>query len=162
MYLDASAMGHATLYVSAGRRGLQVEIVPGDLIAVTGATIAHIVSGFPAFSPVPQRFLPRIVSRLFTLFRVVSRTRGGPVGERCNRLDVETLTVGATEAVQGPSGCLLWKCQQCVRSCGCCIHDGWVACWTAGTGHRVPRVSHGRSEHLRRFPAEALRRDSTE
>jgi Cys-tRNA(Pro)/Cys-tRNA(Cys) deacylase len=47
MYLDASAMGHATLYVSAGRRGLQVEIVPGDLIAVTGATIAHIVSGFP-------------------------------------------------------------------------------------------------------------------
>jgi Cys-tRNA(Pro)/Cys-tRNA(Cys) deacylase len=40
--LDASAAAHATMYVSAGRRGLQVELAPGDLVALTGAVQAHI------------------------------------------------------------------------------------------------------------------------
>ena len=42
--LDASATGHPTIYVSAGRRGLQVELDPTDLIRLTGATTASIAS----------------------------------------------------------------------------------------------------------------------
>ena len=42
--LDASAAGHPTIYVSAGRRGLQVELDPADLIRLTGATTASIAS----------------------------------------------------------------------------------------------------------------------
>ncbi|MFI1370667.1 Cys-tRNA(Pro) deacylase [Streptomyces longwoodensis] len=40
--LDASAGGHATICVSAGRRGLEVELSPTDLAALTGATLAPI------------------------------------------------------------------------------------------------------------------------
>ncbi|GAA3306374.1 Cys-tRNA(Pro) deacylase [Streptomyces cinereospinus] len=40
--LDASAAGHATICVSAGRRGLEVELAPGDLAALTGAALAPI------------------------------------------------------------------------------------------------------------------------
>ncbi|MEU5181348.1 Cys-tRNA(Pro) deacylase [Streptomyces longwoodensis] len=40
--LDASAGGHATICVSAGRRGLEVELSPADLAALTGATLALI------------------------------------------------------------------------------------------------------------------------
>ena len=36
-YVDASASDHDTVYVSAGQRGLQVEVAPHDLIGVTGA-----------------------------------------------------------------------------------------------------------------------------
>jgi Cys-tRNA(Pro)/Cys-tRNA(Cys) deacylase len=35
--IDASAGRHETLYVSAGRRGLQMELAPGDLARLTGA-----------------------------------------------------------------------------------------------------------------------------
>ena len=35
--LDASAAAFETILVSAGRRGLQVEIAPGDLVRVTSA-----------------------------------------------------------------------------------------------------------------------------
>ena len=42
--LDASASGHPTIYVSAGRRGLQVELDPADLVRLTGATTASIAS----------------------------------------------------------------------------------------------------------------------
>ncbi|GIJ23067.1 Cys-tRNA(Pro) deacylase [Micromonospora lutea] len=38
--LDSSALDHPTVYVSAGRRGLQVELAPGDLIALTEARTA--------------------------------------------------------------------------------------------------------------------------
>ncbi|MEH1100939.1 Cys-tRNA(Pro) deacylase [Micromonospora sp. CPCC 205561] len=38
--LDSSALGHPSVYVSAGRRGLQVELAPGDLVALTGASTA--------------------------------------------------------------------------------------------------------------------------
>ncbi|MFE5244909.1 MULTISPECIES: Cys-tRNA(Pro) deacylase [unclassified Streptomyces] len=40
--LDASAGAHATICVSAGRRGLEVELSPEDLTALTTATVAPI------------------------------------------------------------------------------------------------------------------------
>ncbi|MGQ4342277.1 Cys-tRNA(Pro) deacylase [[Kitasatospora] papulosa] len=40
--LDASAGSHATICVSAGRRGLEVELSPADLAALTGASLAPI------------------------------------------------------------------------------------------------------------------------
>ncbi len=40
--VDASASGFATIYVSAGRRGLQIELAPGDLIRLTRASVAEI------------------------------------------------------------------------------------------------------------------------
>lgn len=40
--LDASARDHATVCVSAGRRGLEIELAPGDLATLTGATTAAI------------------------------------------------------------------------------------------------------------------------
>ncbi|MGK5729703.1 Cys-tRNA(Pro) deacylase [Streptomyces sp. URMC 124] len=40
--LDASARSHATICVSAGRRGLEVELSPADLAALTGAVVAPI------------------------------------------------------------------------------------------------------------------------
>ncbi|MFC8227398.1 Cys-tRNA(Pro) deacylase [Streptomyces sp. NPDC057287] len=40
--LDASAGSHATVCVSAGRRGLEVELSPTDLAALTEASLAPI------------------------------------------------------------------------------------------------------------------------
>ncbi|MFJ8211752.1 Cys-tRNA(Pro) deacylase [Streptomyces sp. NPDC096033] len=40
--LDASASGHATICVSAGRRGLEVELTPSSLATLTGAVLAPI------------------------------------------------------------------------------------------------------------------------
>lgn len=40
--VDAAALGFATILVSAGRRGLQVELAPGDLVRVAGAQVARI------------------------------------------------------------------------------------------------------------------------
>jgi Cys-tRNA(Pro)/Cys-tRNA(Cys) deacylase len=40
--LDASALEHDTILVSGGRRGLDLEIAPQDLVAITGAVIATI------------------------------------------------------------------------------------------------------------------------
>jgi Cys-tRNA(Pro)/Cys-tRNA(Cys) deacylase len=41
--LDASAEAHARILVSAGRRGLQVEVAPSDLVSVLDARVAPIV-----------------------------------------------------------------------------------------------------------------------
>ena len=41
-FVDASAEGHTTIHVSAGRRGLEIELAPADLIALTGGTVAAI------------------------------------------------------------------------------------------------------------------------
>lgn len=40
--IDASVSGLATVYVSAGRRGLQIELTPADLVRLTGARTAEI------------------------------------------------------------------------------------------------------------------------
>ncbi|HEX6886866.1 MAG TPA: Cys-tRNA(Pro) deacylase [Candidatus Nanopelagicales bacterium] len=40
--LDESALGHATVLVSGGRRGLDVELEPGDLVTLTHARLAPI------------------------------------------------------------------------------------------------------------------------
>ena len=40
--LDASALDHPTIFVSGGRRGLDLELAPADLVAVTGARTAPI------------------------------------------------------------------------------------------------------------------------
>jgi Cys-tRNA(Pro)/Cys-tRNA(Cys) deacylase len=40
--IDASVYEWDTILVSAGRRGLQIELAPADLIALTGARVAEI------------------------------------------------------------------------------------------------------------------------
>ncbi|KXK60181.1 aminoacyl-tRNA deacylase [Micromonospora rosaria] len=42
--VDSSALAHETVYVSAGRRGLQVELAPQDLVTLTAATPAPITT----------------------------------------------------------------------------------------------------------------------
>lgn len=43
--VDASARDLPTVYVSAGRRGLQVELAPGELVRLIAASFAPIASG---------------------------------------------------------------------------------------------------------------------
>lgn len=43
--VDVSALGYPTIFVSAGKRGLQVELAPADLIAVTNAVTSTIATG---------------------------------------------------------------------------------------------------------------------
>jgi Cys-tRNA(Pro)/Cys-tRNA(Cys) deacylase len=38
-YVDSSALAHATVFVSAGRRGLELELDPRDLVRLTGAEV---------------------------------------------------------------------------------------------------------------------------
>ncbi len=42
--VDASALDHETIFVSAGRRGLELELDPRDLVRLTGAAVAAIAS----------------------------------------------------------------------------------------------------------------------
>ena len=42
--VDTSALDHETVLVSAGRRGLDVELAPGDLVELTSATTAPIAT----------------------------------------------------------------------------------------------------------------------
>ena len=43
--IDASVSALATVCVSAGRRGLQIELAPADLVRLTGAAVAAIGRG---------------------------------------------------------------------------------------------------------------------
>ena len=43
--VDASATEFETIYVSAGRRGLEIELAPGDLVSLTRAQVTQIASG---------------------------------------------------------------------------------------------------------------------
>ncbi len=40
--LDASALDHDTVFVSAGRRGLEVELDPADLVTITEASVERV------------------------------------------------------------------------------------------------------------------------
>lgn len=40
--VDVGALAQGTIYVSAGRRGLEIELDPHDLVRLTGATVADI------------------------------------------------------------------------------------------------------------------------
>ena len=40
--VDASAAAWPTIHVSAGRRGLEIELAPADLVRVTGAVLAPV------------------------------------------------------------------------------------------------------------------------
>ena len=42
MVIDERAMGWETVFVSGGRRGLELELAPDDLVRVTGAQVAPI------------------------------------------------------------------------------------------------------------------------
>jgi len=42
--VDASASRFETIYLSAGRRGLEIELAPDDLVRLTGGRIARIAS----------------------------------------------------------------------------------------------------------------------
>ena len=42
--LDVSALAFETIHVSAGRRGLELELAPADLLAVTGGRTAAVAS----------------------------------------------------------------------------------------------------------------------
>jgi Cys-tRNA(Pro)/Cys-tRNA(Cys) deacylase len=45
VFVDRSATQHETIYVSAGRRGLQVELALTDLLALCGGWLATIAAG---------------------------------------------------------------------------------------------------------------------
>lgn len=40
--VDSSALAHSTVFVSAGKRSLKLELAPSDLVRLTGATVADI------------------------------------------------------------------------------------------------------------------------
>ena len=42
--LDTSALRHETIHVSAGRRGLEIELAPAELLALTGGRAAAIAT----------------------------------------------------------------------------------------------------------------------
>ncbi|TNM63280.1 Cys-tRNA(Pro) deacylase [Streptomyces sp. NP160] len=42
--VDSSAAAHPTVLVSGGRRGLDVELAPADLVALTAATVAPVAA----------------------------------------------------------------------------------------------------------------------
>ena len=42
--VDEACAHHCTIYVSGGRRGLDIEIAPGDLVRVLNATVAAIAT----------------------------------------------------------------------------------------------------------------------
>jgi Cys-tRNA(Pro)/Cys-tRNA(Cys) deacylase len=42
--IDASAMGHETVFCSGGRRGLELEITPADLVRAASAVVAPIAA----------------------------------------------------------------------------------------------------------------------
>jgi Cys-tRNA(Pro)/Cys-tRNA(Cys) deacylase len=43
--VDASARNLVTIFVSAGKRGLEIELAPADLLQLTGGTLAPIARG---------------------------------------------------------------------------------------------------------------------
>jgi Cys-tRNA(Pro)/Cys-tRNA(Cys) deacylase len=44
VFVDSSALTHATIHVSAGKRGLEIELSPADLLSLTGGTAVSIAA----------------------------------------------------------------------------------------------------------------------
>jgi Cys-tRNA(Pro)/Cys-tRNA(Cys) deacylase len=44
VFVDDGALEHASIIVNSGRRGLQIELAPGDLVRVLEATAANVVA----------------------------------------------------------------------------------------------------------------------
>ena len=44
VFIEAAALAHPTIIFNGGRRGLQIEIAPGELVKLLGATVADIGS----------------------------------------------------------------------------------------------------------------------
>jgi Cys-tRNA(Pro)/Cys-tRNA(Cys) deacylase len=44
-FVDDSALGHETVFVSAGRRGLEIELAPQDLVMLTAASTVALRRG---------------------------------------------------------------------------------------------------------------------
>jgi Cys-tRNA(Pro)/Cys-tRNA(Cys) deacylase len=44
MFVEQAALAHATIIVNGGRRGLQIEIAPVDLVRVLDATAAELIA----------------------------------------------------------------------------------------------------------------------
>ncbi len=42
MVIDSAALGFATVFCSGGRRGLEIELAPGDLVRAADALVADI------------------------------------------------------------------------------------------------------------------------
>ena len=42
VFVDEAALAHASFIVNGGRRGLQIELAPADLVALTNARVARI------------------------------------------------------------------------------------------------------------------------
>jgi Cys-tRNA(Pro)/Cys-tRNA(Cys) deacylase len=40
--IDSAALGFATIFCSGGRRGLEIELAPGDLVRAADAVVAEI------------------------------------------------------------------------------------------------------------------------
>jgi Cys-tRNA(Pro)/Cys-tRNA(Cys) deacylase len=53
--LDRSAMEHATVFCSGGRRGLEIELAPADLVRAAAATVASIGSPQRPYNTAPLR-----------------------------------------------------------------------------------------------------------
>jgi Cys-tRNA(Pro)/Cys-tRNA(Cys) deacylase len=44
VFVDESASSFGTIFCSAGRRGLEIELAPSDLVAAAGGRLAHIAT----------------------------------------------------------------------------------------------------------------------
>jgi Cys-tRNA(Pro)/Cys-tRNA(Cys) deacylase len=47
LFIDAPALAHPTIIFNGGRRGLQIEIAPQELVRLLGATAADLSSASP-------------------------------------------------------------------------------------------------------------------
>jgi len=47
VFIDAAAMAHPTIIFNGGRRGLQIEIPPGELVRILGAMSSDLSSASP-------------------------------------------------------------------------------------------------------------------
>lgn len=54
-YVDASALGHAWICVSAGVRGLQIRIDPRELVRASGARVVELTGREQGRCPCPRR-----------------------------------------------------------------------------------------------------------